>query len=102
MSRHARVPICQKTNFCLDKDSGNCPRRAFGVMVDETTGEGSLHMVTAHIGWTNQVIGGVACKDLRRVDQWDERCLFLVRSCNQPGTFLDPLGFLHPLRENAS
>ena len=76
---------------------GGLPRRAFGVFVQESeSGEKtqSLHMITAHIGWVNKVIGGVECSRVVRVEQWSERARWLISHCKESATFLDPLGYL--------
>lgn len=81
------------------------PRRSYGVMKvhDAESGEpqSALHMVTAHFFWVNDVVGGVTTSEVTRVDQWSDRAKDTIRFCLAPGIFLDPLGFLIPVRQHA-
>jgi len=77
-----------------------CPRRSYGVCkyVDQTYG---LHMVTAHIGWINDVVGGVEVSSVERIERWDENSIGIINLSNNPGVFLDPIGFMVPLFQQA-
>lgn len=87
--------------FYVD-ENGSCPRRSYGVGFIEKGSEEveGLHMVTAHLFFINDVIGGVEASTVRRVDEWDEASRNIINMCNMPGMFLDPLGFLLPLSQN--
>lgn len=94
--------------FYVNED-GLCPRRSYGVCfyppsdtTDESAKIPALHMVTAHIFFINDVVGGVEASTVRRIDAWSESNLNLINLCSSPGIFLDPLGFWLPLSQNAS
>lgn len=84
---------------------GSCPRRIYGVctVIDTNTGERvpSLHAVTAHLFWNNDVVGGVAARDVVRVERWNDANLSIIDTCGAPGAFRDPLGFMLVLEEHA-
>lgn len=86
--------------FYVNKCGARCPRRAYGVCIDAER-RPRLHACTAHIGWTNDVVGGVPTDDVRMVDRWDDEAMSLIQLCNAPGVFVDPLGFLLPLEQEA-
>jgi len=88
--------------FYVNQD-GSCPRRAYGVCFIEKDGQKveALHMVTAHICFINDVIGGVEASEVRRIDSWSDTNLSIFSMCPNPGIFMDPIGFILPLSQTS-
>lgn len=84
---------------------GSCPRRSYGVCFKKTEDSDenipALHMITAHLFWINDVMGGVEVSSIRRVDAWSENNQSMIAMCGSPQMFLDPLGFFLPLSQRA-
>ena len=59
-----------------------------------------MHAESAHALITNNVIGGVPCKDMVRVDRWTDQQKESLRLNNAPGWFLDPIAFVEWIGEN--
>ena len=69
--------------------------RVYGAMDSD-----EMHAESAHLLFTNNVIGGVPRADLVRVDRWTDTQKTLLRLNNAPGWFLDPIAFMCWLNEN--
>ena len=75
-------------------------RRSYGVAVN-ANGDPVLHMVSCHLLFVNDVIGGVPCAEVFPLDKWSPAHVgFIKLALSSPeqlylrNTFLDPLGFL--------
>ncbi len=68
------------------------PYRIFGVL-RRLGGKLGVHAVSAHIGWINDIVGGVLAEDIELVEAWNEDQLALIELCGSPRIFLEPAGW---------
>ncbi len=85
--------------FYTDKKRKSSIYRLYGVM--EMVGGIRYHAVSAHIGWTNDVIGGLNPDDIFPIENWSENQLFQIRLNNVPEAFLMPDGWMIFMNEEA-
>ncbi len=74
---------------------GSSCMRVYGAMEDD-----GMHVESAHIWFTNDVIGGVPRDNLVRVDRWSASQKECLRLNNAPGWFLDPIAFIRWIAEH--
>jgi hypothetical protein len=65
--------------------------RVYGIIEGE---EIRYHIVSAHIGFVNDVIGGMEGKDLIEVENWKDEHIFRIGICGCPSVFFDPCGWM--------
>lgn len=80
-------------HFYTDKETQTAVYRLYGV-VELKDGSVGYHAVSAHLGWSNDVIGGIPAKGLLKVDEWSEDHLRKIRMTNCPGAYLIPSGWI--------
>lgn len=87
--------------FYRTKDGG-IPKRVYGVMLVESGDKVDLndpkhwrlHTASSLAMFTNLTVGGTPALDLERVDRWSVEDVERIALTGNPGSFLDPLGFL--------
>ena len=76
------------------------PKRSYGV-ASTKEGKDVLYTATAQIMMVNYTVGGTLCENLKVVDQWTENQIDKINLSENPGMFIDPLGFMIALSDNA-
>jgi hypothetical protein len=79
--------------FYTDKETKTSVYRIYGVAEMED-GSITYHACSAHIGWTNDVIGGISADAILQVDKWSDVHLKKIRMNNAPQYFLLPSGWI--------
>lgn len=79
--------------FYTDKATQTAVYRLYGV-TENKDGTCGYHACSAHLFWTNDVIGGISAEDLLPVEKWNEEQLQKIRMNNVPQAFLFPDGWI--------
>lgn len=76
------------------------PKRSYGV-ASTKDGKYALHTGTTQIMMVNYTLGGTLCEDLEVTDRWTPNQEEQINLCRSPGMFIDPLGFMIAINDNA-
>ena len=79
------------------------PKRVFGIACTDPD-DTRLATITAMSWMNNYTLGGTPAEEMQALDRWPDEIVgnLQLPLYNSAGIFLDPLGFLLPLRDNAS
>ena len=83
-------PFCY---FYTDAGTHRMVYRLYGITESED-GIFGYHACTAHLGWTNDIVGGLKAEDIVRVKKWSAKHLQTIRMNNVPERFLIPSGWI--------
>ena len=80
-------------HFYTDKETQTGVYRLYGILEKED-GSVTYHACSAHLGWSNDVVGGILAETLLKVDEWSEDHLKKIRMTNVPAAYLIPSGWI--------
>ncbi len=79
--------------FYTDKATQTAAYRIYGV-TENKDGSCGYHVCSAHLFWTNDIVGGVSAEDLLPIEKWNDTQLRKIRFNDVPRSFLFPDGWI--------